>query len=159
MSRWVLRTNEEKSPSWMGRRLRSQEWRIGVICTSGSERELVIQLDELGRVPLMKRQVELEAAGTKMLRFGLGAMRMGRISRLNKDIEDGEAKRKRERPKSRFVYGLREDVKRRGRDKWSEARYPGLIMSTCYGVNSNHMKYSLGVRIHFGHEMQVWSYL
>lgn len=70
-----------------------------MICTSGSERELVIQLDELGRVPLMKRQVELEAAGTKMLRFGLGAMRMGRISRLNKDIEDGEAKRKRERPK------------------------------------------------------------
>lgn len=88
-----------------------------MICTSGSERELVIQLDELGRVPLMKRQVELEAAETKMLRFGLGAMQVGRISRLNKDIEDGEAKRKRERPKMRFVYGLREDVKRRGRDK------------------------------------------
>lgn len=85
---------------------------MGVICTSGSERELVIQLDELGRVPLMKRQVELEAAETKMLRFGLGAMRMGRISRLNEDIEDSEAKRKRERPKRRFMYGVREDVKR-----------------------------------------------
>lgn len=45
---------------------------------------------------MIKRQVELEAAETKMLRFGLGAMRMGRIGRLNEDIEDGEAKRKRE---------------------------------------------------------------